>query len=402
MYTKSDVLDYVEMEDVKFIRLAFCDIFGNQRNISVLASELERAFETGISIDASAIKGFTDEKRSDLLLHPDPSTLTVIPWRPTHCRVARMFCDITYPDGTPYEKDSRNILRKAEKAAEKLGIKCLFGSEFEFYLFKTDEYGNPTDIPFDNAGYMDIAPEDRGENVRREICLNLESMGIRPESSHHEEGPGQNEIDFRFASPLAAADNAVTFRSVVKTAAIRNGTAASFMPKPIKDKPGNGMHINISVKSTEADAEQHFMAGVMKHICEITAFLNPLKSSYDRLGEHKAPKYVSWSRENRSQLIRIPAAEGEYKRFELRSPDPSANVYLAYALLLYAGIDGIKNKLPLPEACDLNLFSAPKSVTQSLAVLPQSLEDAVKAALESEFVSGIIPKSLTECLTENE
>ena len=402
MYTKSDVLDYVEMEDVKFIRLAFCDVFGKQRNISVLSSELGRAFDTGISIDASAIRGFTDEAHSDLLLHPDPSTLTVIPWRPTHCRVARMFCDITYPDGTPYEKDSRHILRTAEKAAEKLGINCLFSSEFEFYLFKTDEYGNTTDIPFDNAGYMDIAPEDRGENVRREICLNLESMGIRPESSHHEEGPGQNEIDFRFASPLAAADNAVTFRSVVKTAALRNGVTASFMPKPIKDKPGSGMHINISVKGTEEKAEEYFMAGVMKHIREITAFLNPMKSSYDRFGEHKAPKYVSWSRENRSQLIRIPAADGEYRRFELRSPDPSANVYLAYALLLYSGIDGIRSRIALPEPCDMNLFSAPESVTDKLERLPQSLDEAVKLALDSGFVSGIIPKSITECIAENE
>ena len=394
MYTKSDVLDYVEMEDVKFIRLAFCDVFGKQRNISVLSSELGRAFDTGISIDASAIRGFTDEAHSDLLLHPDPSTLTVIPWRPTHCRVARMFCDITYPDGTPYEKDSRHILRTAEKAAEKLGIKCLFGSEFEFYLFKTDEYGNTTDIPFDNAGYMDIAPEDKGENVRREICLTLEQMGIYPESSHHEEGPGQNEIDFRYSDPLSAADNAVTFRSVVNTIAARNGLYADFTPKPLVGHPGNGMHINFAVKGASGNSMAHAIAGILSHIREMTAFLNPSEDSYSRFGVDKAPRYISWSAENRSQLIRIPAAVGEYRRAELRSPDPMCNPYLAYGLLIHAGLDGIASQLPLPDACDRNLYTAPPEITGAYLSLPENRTEARKTAAASPFLRAILPDAI--------
>lgn len=394
MYTKRDVLEYVSVEDIKFIRLAFCDIFGRQRNISVLAGELERAFETGISIDASAIKGFRDEAHSDLFLRPDPSTISVLPWRPSHYRVARMFCDILNPDGTPYEKDSRKILLNAEKDALRKGVKCKFGSEFEFYLFKTDEFGNSTDIPFDNAGYMDIAPADKGENIRREICLHMESMGIIPECSHHEEGPGQNEIDFKYATPLVSADNAVTFRSVVETAAMRNGLCASFMPKPLKDMPGNGMHINISVVGSDPDTEIKFMAGVLSHIREMTLFLNPVNESYERLGGRKAPKYVSWSHENRLQLIRIPAADGIYKRFELRSPDPCANVYLAYALVIRAGLEGIEKNMQLPCECDIDLRD--ENEAKKFEKLPLSLDEAKILAQESEFIKNNIPKTLLD------
>ena len=233
MYTKDEVMQYILEDDVKFIRLAFCDAYGCQKNISVMPCELERAFSAGIGIDASAVTGFGGEVYSDLFLHPDPSTLTVLPWRPEHGRVVRMFCSVKYPDGRDFEADSRHILKEAARLALSKGYMFSFGSELEFYLFKTDEAGNPTKIPFDSAHYMDIAPMDKGENVRREICLTLERMGITPESSHHEVGPGQNEIDFRFADPLTAADNAVTFLSVVRTIAARNGLFADFSPKPL-------------------------------------------------------------------------------------------------------------------------------------------------------------------------
>ena len=250
-YSQQEVIQYVHEEDVKFIRLAFCDVFGKQKNISIMPEELPRAFEYGIAIDGSAIDGFGDETQSDLFLHPEVDTLMPLPWRPEHGRVVRMFCNITYPDGTPFECDTRNILKKAIKEANDAGLSFYFGAEQEFYLFKLDEQGNPTQEPYDNAGYMDIAPDDRGENIRREICLTLEQMGIRPEGSHHEEGPGQNEIDFRYSDPLTAADNAMTFQTVVKTVSHRNGLYADFGPKPLKGKPGNGFHINISVKPNE-------------------------------------------------------------------------------------------------------------------------------------------------------
>ncbi|MEE1199621.1 MAG: glutamine synthetase family protein, partial [Christensenellales bacterium] len=316
-------MQYVREEDVKFIRLAFCDVFGRQKNISIMPEELPRAFEYGIAFDASAIAGFGDETKCDLLLHPDPDTLMILPWRPEHGKVVRMFTSISYPDGTPFECDTRSLLKKAVEDARKAGYTFAFGAEQEFYLFELDEKNKPTKIPYDEAGYMDIAPEDRGENIRREICLTLEQMGIRPESSHHEEGPGQNEIDFRYSDPLTAADNTMTFQTIVKTVARRNGVHVDFGPKPLEDKPGNGFHINMSVKPCDdPDNLYHMIAGVLDKIVEMTAFLNPTKASYQRFGAHKAPGYVSWSSENRSQLVRIPAAVGEYRRAELRSPDP--------------------------------------------------------------------------------
>ena len=311
IYTAEEIFDFIEQEDVKFIRLAFCDPKGRQKNISIMPSELKRAFEDGISFDASAIRGFGGVERSDLLLFPIPSTLNVLSWRPSHGKVVRMFCDIRYPDGTPFEADSRYILSKAVEAARAKGVTVSFGSEFEFYLFKTDENGYPTSIPFDRGGYMDVAPEDKGENIRREICLTLIDMGIRPESSHHEEGPGQNEIDFRFSDAMSAADNAVNFVTVVKAAAMHNGLYADFSPKPLPGESGNGMHVNISISCRDGvDRSSEFMAGIIAHIRELTAFLNNRPESYLRLGEMKAPRYVTWSPENRSQLIRIPAAKG--------------------------------------------------------------------------------------------
>ena len=394
-YSKQEVMQYVQEEDVKFIRLAFCDVFGKQKNISIMPEELPRAFEYGITIDGSAITGFGDETHSDLLLHPDAETLIMLPWRPEHGCVVRMFCSISFPDGRAFECDSRSILKKAVETAEKEGYSFAFGAEQEFYLFKLDENGEPTEEPYDNAGYMDIAPDDKGENIRREICLTLEQMGIRPESSHHEEGPGQNEIDFRYSDPITAADNALTFQTVVKTVAHRNGLFADFRPKPLQNKPGNGFHINMSVKAQDGSDNLHYMiAGVLDKIEDMTVFLNPIEQSYSRFGNHKAPKYITWSSENRSQLVRIPAAVGEYRRAELRSPDPATNPYLAFALMIYAGLYGIENKLELPMVADINLFKSDDETLAKYRKLPQDLKTACKLASDSTFIRKHIPTSI--------
>ena len=396
-YSKEEVMQYVLEEDVKFIRLAFCDVFGKQKNISIMPEELPRAFEYGIAFDASAIAGFGDETRCDLLLHPDPETLMLLPWRPEHGKVVRMFTHITYPDGTLFECDTRSLLKKAVEDAKKAGYTFAFGAEQEFYLFNLDETGSSTKIPYDEAGYMDIAPEDRGENIRREICLTLEQMGIRPESSHHEEGPGQNEIDFRYSDPLTAADNTMTFQTVVKTIARRNGVFVDFSPKPLDDKPGNGFHINMSVKPSDSSENLCYMiAGVLEKVVEMTAFLNPTEESYNRFGMDKAPGYVSWSSENRSQLVRIPAAVGEYRRAELRSPDPMANPYLAFTLMIYAALNGLENKLDLPEAANINLYKADVDTLARFKKLPESLSDACKVAAASEFIKKHIPTAILD------
>lgn len=394
-YSAQEVMQYIREDDVKFIRLAFCDVFGKQKNVAIMPDELERAFDYGIAFDASAISGFGGEVRSDLLLRPDPPTLTGLPWRPENGKVVRMFCDICRPDGTLFEADTRGILKKAVKTASEKGLSFRFGSEMEFYLFRCDENGEPTEIPYDKAGYMDIAPVDKGENIRREICLTLEKMGIYPESSHHEEGPGQNEIDFRHTDALTAADNAVAFRSIVETVAGRNGLCADFSPKPLPDKPGNGMHINISVRHRGGeDYLPNIMAGLLECISPMTAFLNPCAESYERLGGNKAPGYISWSCENRSQLIRFPAAVGEYRRAELRSADAMANPYLAFALVIYAGLQGIERKLALPEPADINLYTASKETLEKYKHLPRSLEEAKASALSSDFISKYVPESV--------
>lgn len=394
-YSKEEVMQYVREEDVKFIRLAFCDVFGRQKNISIMPEELPRAFEYGIAFDASAIAGFGDETRCDLLLHPDAETLSLLPWRPEHGKVVRMFTYITYPDGTPFECDTRSLLKKAIEDAKKAGYRFAFGAEQEFYLFQLDENGKPTKTPYDKAGYMDIAPEDRGENIRREICLTLEQMGIRPESSHHEEGPGQNEIDFRYSDALTAADNAMTFQTVVKTVAHRNGLCADFSAKPLEDKPGNGFHINMSVKpDTTSENLCYMIAGILDKVEEMTAFLNPTENSYTRFGKNKAPGYISWSSENRSQLVRIPAAVGEYRRAEFRSPDPTANPYLAFMLMIYAGLYGIEHKLDMPNPTNINLYKADAETLAEFKKLPENFRKACEVAAKSEFIKAYIPDEI--------
>ena len=391
-YTPDEVLQYVAEEDVKFIRMAFCDLYGKQRNVAIMAEELPRAFDHGIAFDASAISGFDMDVRSDLFLRPNAATLRELPWRPQSGRVAHMFCDIVRPDGTSFEGDTRALLRRtAERAAAK-GYEFRFGTEMEFYLFKLDEQGKPTGEPFDEAGYMDVAPEDKGENIRREICLTLERMGICPESSHHESGPGQNEIDFRYADPLTAADNAVIFRSVVRTIAALNGLWADFSPRPLADADGNGMHINLSARRSGAEVPPlQLVPGLLHRIREMTRFLNPIEASYARLGRDKAPAYVTWSEENRSQLVRVPAAAGEYRRLELRSPDNAANPYLTFTLLICACMEGIERRIALPEPTNVNLFRTDEETLRRFERLPVTLEEAAAAAAESDFLRANLP-----------
>jgi len=403
--TANEVLQFIKENDVKFVRLGFCDLFGLQKNISVMPDVLPDAFEHGISFDASAVRGFSDVARSDLMLFPDPATLTVLPWRPGPGRVVRFYCDIKNPDGTPFSRDTRYILKRVSEKCEAMGYVCKIGPECEFYLFKTDEYGEPTDITLDTGGYLDISPLDKGENIRREICLCLEEMGINTETSHHEQGPGQNEIDFRYSDALSSADNMLTFKSVVKAIAARNGLFASFMPKPFPDAPGSGLHVNISLSQNglnifrnkehgHSNVAESFIAGILARTPEITLFLNPVCNSYERFGCFEAPKYISWSHQNRSQLVRIPAAMGERMRMELRSPDPAANPYLAFALIMAAGLEGIETDLKLPGAVDADLYTADESITGKLVQLPGSLEEAVRLAEKSAFVRKVAGEEL--------
>lgn len=395
MYTESEVLDFIEEEDVKFIRLAFFDISGKQKNISIMPSELPRAFKEGISFDASAILGFESPDKSDLFLQPDPSTLAILPWRPTSGKVVRMFCNIKNPDGSPYKKDYRTLLKNAIKQAkDEFGIEIYIGAEIEFYLFKLNEKGEPTKEPFDQAGYMDIAPEDKGENIRREICFTLEQMGIIPEASHHEEGPGQNEIDFHYSDALTAADNTATFKWIVRTKAASNGLFADFSPKPLAEKPGSGMHINISYKSLKkedkVDYLPYMLGGILNHIEEMTYYLNPSEESYDRLGEFKAPKYICWGKENRSALVRVPSSKHDV-RFEIRSSDPACNPYLAFSLVIFAALDGIKNKITPPNPVSDNLFN--ENFSNGLKLLPDTIDSARTFAANSSFIKNVLSQN---------
>ena len=404
-HTAQDILNYVEDNDVKFVRLAFCDIFGNQKNISVFAGDLPYAFEQGVCFDGSSIAGFMNTEESDLVLWPDPDTMTILPWRPTEGRVMRMYCDITLPNGRPFAGNSRGYLQSVVKRAKAMGLRCDVGCECEFYLFQTDEHGNPTRIPMDHGGYFDIAPLDKAENIRREICFAMEDMGLRPQHSHHESGFGQNEVDFMYSTALKSADNLNTFKSTVKAIADRNGLFASFMPKPMQDQAGSGMHVNVSIHrdgknlfqgDIAPDSEAgHFIAGILAHARELTCFCNPIPNSYTRFGSCEAPKYVSWSRQNRSQLVRIPQVKGDNCRMELRSPDPACNPYLAIGLVLAAGLDGIEHRMELSAPVNRNLFIPGEAAGLGLETLPASLEEAVEVAKSSEFLHKFLPDELS-------
>lgn len=379
------VTEFIQDNDVKFIKFAFCDVFGRQKIISVLPSMLPKAFEEGVAVDASRIEGFYKPGDSEIFLFPDSATLSVLPWRPSHGRVARFYCHIKDKDGKEFAQDGRKILRDAVQYARERHIFVNFGTENDFYLFKTDEMGEPTDIPFDRAGFMDEAPEDRGEDVRRDICLTLEDMGIQPLSSHHISGPGQNRIDFEPGPALNCADHVITFRSVVKMMAVRNGLWASFAPKPIPEEAGNGFRIAMRPQKGGQNCCDLFMAGVLKHIREIGVFLNPLDESYERLGTFGAPRDISWADEGRASLLRRKSSG----RIEISSPDGAANPYLAFALLLYAGVDGVERGLPLGQL--------PSG--REAEPLPRSLQEARKFCLDSSFLQNILPQEILQAYT---
>ena len=360
-----------------------------QKNIAVMPGEIKKAFSDGIPVNARQIAGFEDCPYAFLYLRPDSSTLTVLPWRPDSGRVLRMLCDFYTPDGEAYDSDTRLILKRAVERAKAEGISFRFGSEMEFYLFLQDEDGRPTKIPYDEAGYMDIAPLDKCENIRREITLTIERMGLTPERSHHERGPGQNEIDFHYAKPLKAADQMSTFRMAVCTIADRYGLTADFSPMPLSDGPGNGYHINIYAEDREGnDVASQAAAGILEKIREITVFLNPSDASYARLGRHSAPDTVCWSRDGGSELMYIETFRGR-TRAELRSPDASGNPYLICALLIHAGLYGIENHLSLSEKTE--------RIGQ---LLPASRKEAAGLAECSSFVRSIVPTGIIKAYTQ--
>jgi len=406
-YTEREVLQFVEENDVKFVKLMFCDIFGGLRSISIVSAELKKAFRNGLLFDAAKVSGFMNVFTTDLLLFPDPNTLALLPWRPQQGRVVRFFCSIKYPDGTAFEGDGRFFLKNAIDYARGKGFNFQIGTSCEFYVFEKSDNDRPTKIPHDFAGYCDAAPFDKGENVRRDICLTLEQMDIHPESSRHENGPGQNEIDFQYSNALNAADNLVTFKNVVKSVADRNGLYATFMPKPLYDRPGSGLHIMLfCMKGTEnifaprmgtltAEAKS-MIAGILRRIKDITLFLNSTTNSYGRLGNLLAPKYVTWSHENHAQLIRVPMTGGEENGIILRSPDNTCNPYFALGLIIYACVEGAVNRSKLCEPFDANASEAEQEALEKTERLPMSLDEAVETAANSGFLAEHLPENLIE------
>lgn len=405
-YTKQQIMEICEKEDVEFIRLQFIDVLGIPKNIAVTVSQLEKILEDGMMFDGSSIEGFARIEESDMYLRPDLSTFVIYPWRPQKSKVARFICDVYTPTGEPFEGDPRAILKKTMAEAEKLGYTFNVGNECEFFLFKTDENGCPTLDTNDAAGYFDLDPVDLGTDARRDICLTLEKMGFEIEASHHEVAEGQHEIDFKYADALKTADNVVTFRLVVKTIAKKYGLHATFIPKPIYGINGSGMHTNMSLfkdgknaffdPSDElqlSETAYSFIAGVLKHVAGITAITNPIVNSYKRLVPgYEAPCYIAWSASNRTDIIRIPASRGAGTRVELRSPDPSTNPYLCLACCLAAGLDGINSKLPVPDSVDVNLFKSTQEERDALGVksLPGSLKEAIDAMEEDGLVKKVL------------
>lgn len=405
-YTKQDIIDIVQDNDVEFIRLQFTDVFGALKNVAITSSQLEKALDNKCMFDGSSIDGFVRIEESDMYLYPDLDSFIIFPWRPQQGKVARMICDVYRPDGTPFEGDCRRVLKNVIVSAAELGYEFDVGPEVEFFLFHTDDEGQPTTITHEKASYFDVSPLDLGENARRDMVLTLEDMGFEIEASHHEVAPAQHEIDFKYTNALKTADNIMTFRYVVKTIAKRHGLYASFMPKPLTGVDGSGMHINMSLKkdgknifaktSSElglSDDAFHFIAGLMKHARAMTLITNPLVNSYKRLVPgYEAPVHIAWSCTNRSPLIRIPATRGAGTRVELRTPDSAANPYLVLAVCLAAGLDGIKNKLQVPKSIDKNLYKMTKAeeTTTKTDRLPMDLLEAVEALEADKFIQGIL------------
>ena len=411
-YTKDDIFRMVEEEDVEFIRLQFTDIFGTLKNIAITSSQLEKALDNKCMFDGSSVEGFVRIEESDMYLYPDYDTFEIFPWRPQQGKVARLICDVYTPDGKPFEGDPRWILKKTIKEANEMGYRFDVGPECEFFLFHTDDNGLPTTLSHEKAGYFDLGPNDLGENIRRDMVLTLEEMGFEIEASHHEVAPAQPEIDFKYDEVLKTADNIQTFKMTVKTIAKRHGLYATFMPKPKFGISGSGMHINMSLATKEgknifadengkiglSDDAYHFIAGIMKHARGMSAITNPLVNSYKRLVPgYEAPVYIAWSAKNRSPLIRIPASRGNGTRVELRNPDPTANPYLVLALCLAAGLDGIKNKIEVPESVDCNIYEMTPGERRAAGIenMPADLKEAVDCLVADEFLCSVLGEHIT-------
>ncbi|TCK92431.1 glutamine synthetase [Natranaerovirga hydrolytica] len=408
-YEKEDILRLVEENDIKFIRLQFVDILGTLKNVAVTVEQLEKALNDEIMFDGSSIEGFLRSEEADMYLKPDLDTFEIFPWRPQQGKVARLICDIYKADGNPFEGDPRYVLKKVLNEAWEMGYELNIGTEFEFFLFHTDENGNPTTITHDKAGYFDLGPLDLGENVRRDIVLTLEDMGFEIEASHHEVAPGQHEIDFKQTNALRAADNITTFKLVVKVIAQRHGLHATFMPKPVYGMHGSGMHCNLTLKNTEgknifynkddklklSDEAYQFIGGLLKNARALTSITNPTVNSYKRLVPgHEAPTFIGYSTNNNSTLIRIPTSRGEDIKLELRGPDPSANPYLAIAAILKSGLDGLKNKTKAPDEVSHNeLKEKNYSILDEEKSLPVNLKDAIMALSKNE----VLKDALGEC-----
>lgn len=418
MYTREDIIRIVEEEDVEFIRLQFTDLSGLTKNIAITSSQLERALDNGCSFNGAVIDGYGQIEEADMYLHPDLDTFVIFPWRPQQGKVARFLCDVYKANGEIFEGDSRMVLKRVVQQAEEKGIYLNVGPEFEFFLFPTDDDGSVTIDTGEQAGYFDVAPIDGGENVRRDIVLNLEEMGIEVESSFHEYAPCQHEIDLKYTDACAAADMIQSFRMTTKVIAKRHGLHATFMPKPRDGKEGSGMHLNFSLTDAEGknilcdpDGENglsemayQFIAGILKHLPAICLIVNPLVNSYKRLRPgFDAPVYAAWSATNRTASLRIPATRGEHTRIELRNPDAVSNGYLSIALCLAAGLEGIANKWMPPASVDFNLFHITEEEKAELGLvdLPGSLGAAIQAFEKDSFVQSVLGAHLSKRLVES-
>ena len=397
-YTREEILQMVEEEDVEFIRLQFTDMFGAIKNIAVTARELPRALNNQCIINAEQIAGMDPEKGSDLYLRPIPDTFAILPWRPQQGKVARMICDLYCPDGTPYKNSPRYILERVAKEAEQEGYTCYIDPECEFFLFHTDDNGMPTTVTHEKAGYLDMSPLDLGENARRDMVLTLEDMGMEVESSHHEAAPAQHEIDFSYGEVRDIADCIMTFKMAVRIVAKRHGLHATFMPKPKTEANGSGMHIQFSlIKNGEnvfecadrpgelSEDAYYFIGGLLAHSKEMALITNPLVNSYKRLVPgYDAPTELTWTENNQNSLVRIPVTRGEGIRVELRSPDASANPYVVLAVCLAAGLDGLKNKITPTKSSNL------AAQDQQAEHLPETLKEAIDYFESSSWVKEVL------------
>jgi len=405
--TNEDILKSIEENQVRFLRLQFVDIGGMVKNVGIPVSQAEKSLKSGIAFDGSSIEGFVRIEESDMILKPDNNTFMILPWDVSGGKVARLICDVYKPNNKPFEGDPRYVLKRAIQAAAKKGFIMNNGPELEFFFFKRKD-GQATCIPHDFGGYFDFPPVDQAEDIRQNIVVALENMGFNIEASHHEVSIGQHEIDFKYADALKTADNVITFKFVTKTIAQKYDLHASFMPKPIFGINGSGMHTNISLfkdgknaffdesKDMQvSDTLRYFVGGLKKHVQSFTAVTNPIVNSYKRIVPgYEAPVYIAWSGANRSSMIRIPAARGMSTRVELRSPDPSCNPYLSFAVILMAGLDGVENRIDPGEPTTLNLFHLNDEERKKHGI--ESLPGSLKEALDNLETDSVIKDALGE------